>query len=562
MTPPRTEPGPAVRPFPVFRVIVAADGASATFNGHPVPTIGYPDLLAAVQATAGAAATRLGGPVRMDLTTPTGQVRHLIAHPTATPDPDLDSVTELAAPEPVPVDSEAVDSTDPAAGPEPAPARVVEPTAASAGPDPVVLLPRGDAVTTPPTIPPAAPLNGHHQPRRLTPLDDPLPYQTDPQPAPFTGETGTPGVPASGPGPVSVPLGRARDLRRIRGPRPVPDQPTPAVPVAPPSTTPEATAPAAAPAAAVPPVLAPAGLLPRLRPTTARPTLGWQARVHTWTRGRWSPPPSAAETRHLELVAAVQAGFTGPRLVAVVNPKGGAGKTPAVLATAATWGAHRGSVMAWDDNETRGTLAMRALADPRNPTVAGLLADLHRFDTSSARVGDLAAYLRPQGGARFDVLASDDDPARMAQFGAGEFARVRDVLARFYAITVVDTGNNVRAGNWQAAVDAADQLLLVSTYQRDAAVTASWTLDHLHATGRGHLADTAVTVLSAATPSTDRRTRTELRDHFATRTRTVVEIPYDPLIADGEHLDLHALRPATREAWLAATAALTDGIAG
>jgi len=348
--------------------------------------------------------------------------------------------------------------------------------------------------------------------------------------------------------PASIPIRRPTSpspAQPTRPPAPVPPRPVPAPP--------RATAVSAA-------VLAPAGLLPRLRPTTARPARGWQARVHTWTAGRVTPAPSAAETRHHDLVAAVQSRLDGPALIAVVNPKGGAGKTPATLCTAATYGAHRGSVVAWDDNETRGTLGMRALADPADPTVRGLLADLDRFDRPSARVGDLATYLRPQAGARFDVLASDDDPARMAQFGAVEFTRVRDVLARFYAVTVVDTGNNVRAGNWQAAVDAADQLLLVSTYQRDAAVTASWTLDHLHATGRGHLADTAVTVLSAATPTTDRRTRTELREHFTARTRAVVEIPYDPVIADGDHLDLHALRPATRDAWLTTTAALTEGL--
>ncbi len=348
--------------------------------------------------------------------------------------------------------------------------------------------------------------------------------------------------------PASIPIRRPTSpgpAQPTRTPTPVTPRPAPAPP--------RATAVSAA-------VLAPAGLLPRLRPTTARPTRGWQARVHTWTGGRVTPAPSTAETRHHDLVAAVQSRLAGPALIGVVNPKGGAGKTPATLCTAATYGAHRGSVIAWDDNETRGTLGMRALAGPADPTVRGLLADLDRFDRASARVGDLATYLRPQAGARFDVLASDDDPARMAQFGAVEFARVRDVLARFYAVTVVDTGNNVRAGNWQAAVDAADQLLLVSTYQRDAAVTASWTLDHLHATGRGHLADTAVTVLSAATPATDRRARLELREHFTARTRAVVEIPYDPVIADGEHLDLHALRPATREAWLAATAALTAGL--
>ncbi len=61
-------------------------------------------------------------------------------------------------------------------------------------------------------------------------------------------------------------------------------------------------------------------------------------------------------------------------------------------------------------------------------------------------------------------------------------------------------------------------------------------------------------------PSTNHRVRAQLRDHFTARTRADVEIPHDPLMADGKHLDLGAFCPATREAWLTATAALTAGL--
>jgi len=37
---------------------------------------------------------------------------------------------------------------------------------------------------------------------------------------------------------------------------------------------------------------------------------------------------------------------------------------------------------------------------------------------------------------------------------------------------------------------------------------------------------------------------------------------YDPVIADGEHLDLAAPRLAARDAWPQATAALTVGLTG
>jgi len=248
--------------------------------------------------------------------------------------------------------------------------------------------------------------------------------------------------------------------------------------------------------------------------------------------------------------------------VVVINPKGGAGKTPAVLLLAATLGVHRGSALAWDNNETRGTLGLRALPPTGSgATVWDLLADLDHFETVKARVGDLVGYLRPQGQARFDVLASDADPARMAQVDGVQFRRLHEVLARFYGVLVVDTGNNVRARNWQAAVDAADAVVVVTTDQTDTAISADWALDHLRSTGRAHLADAAVTVISAATPRTDRHHRARLVEHFSDRTRAVVQIPYDPAIATGQRLDLSDLRPATREAWLAAAAAVLDGLA-
>ncbi len=97
---------------------------------------------------------------------------------------------------------------------------------------------------------------------------------------------------------------------------------------------------------------------------------------------------------------------------------------------------------------------------------------------------------------------------------------------------------------------------MVSTYQADTAEGAGWVLDHLGSTGRGRLADQAVTVLSAARPATHPPVRRELLEHYARVTRAVVEIPYDPVIATGQELDLFALHRRTRQAWLTATAAV------
>ena len=529
---------PTSTPLP-YRLRVTPDGA-VTVNDHPIDTTGAPSPQAAGVTWLAARAREHRHPVRVRAVDPDGTTVALVVHadghstldphptptdPTATPGPTAADETADAG---VVAAAEAIEE-DPADG--------ADPSLAGGLRGNIRYLPTKDN------------LDDHVDENESDDEDREL-FVTDP--ATDTARPGDPAEPRRAdrlPGDDQAPS--------VTGPDPATDLGTASSPAA------AALSPAAAQMTRTQPGVPPlgaAGLLPRLRPTTARPTQGWPARIHRWTRGRITPPPTAAERAHLALTAAVQTRLDGPRTVVVVNPKGGAGKTPATMCVAATYGAHRGAALAWDDNETRGTLRMRGLADPGGGSVWNLVEDLHRFEAPTARLGDLTRYLHPQGDARFDVLASDADPARMAQIGAAEFDRLRQVLHRFYALTVIDTGNNVRSDNWQAAVDAADSLLLVSTYQRDAAVTASWTLDHLHATGRGHLADTAVTVLSAATPSTDRRTRTELRDHFTARTRTVVEVPYDPVIADGDHLDLAALRPATRNAWLQVTAALTDGL--
>ena len=64
--------------------------------------------------------------------------------------------------------------------------------------------------------------------------------------------------------------------------------------------------------------------------------------------------------------------------VVVVQPKGGAGKTPTTICLSAAFGAHRGGyVVGWDDNETRGTLAVRVSnPDDQRATVWDLLSDL------------------------------------------------------------------------------------------------------------------------------------------------------------------------------------------
>ncbi|MCT2085611.1 chromosome partitioning protein [Microbacterium enclense] len=333
----------------------------------------------------------------------------------------------------------------------------------------------------------------------------------------------------------------------------------------------------ATPAVDEPPASAPAAPMTRAeakRPTLddflqSRPpapvgpaTMGWQAVVRRLTAGLVSPRPSEFELAHRSAIERVQRSLRGPRTVVVINPKGGAHKTTATLLLAATFGTHRGgSTLAWDNNETRGTLGRRAQPARHQNTAVDLLRDLDRFnDVRNARVGDLDNYTRLQGSTQFDVLASDEDAAASSTIDAAAFNELHATLSRFYRVIVVDTGNNMRASNWEAAVAAADQLVIVSTVREDTAASAAWLVDGL--TEKGHEAKVrqAITVLASPAKVADPQLHDRLHSHFNSLTRAVLDVPHDPALVDGGTLNFDALSAETREAWLQVTATVADGL--
>ncbi|WP_375484461.1 MinD/ParA family protein [uncultured Jatrophihabitans sp.] len=340
-------------------------------------------------------------------------------------------------------------------------------------------------------------------------------------------------------------------------------------PAANPAQGPQHYAPAYAPQQPVPPQPAlppkPEDLLvPNQSSVVAQPaSWGWRGRVNRATGGLVKSKAAPAELQARQAINDIQRSFSHPMTVVVVQPKGGAGKTPTTICLSAAFGSNRGGyVVGWDDNETRGTLAVRVTnPDSKQKTVWDLLGDLAAFERFDARVGDLSDYVRSQPDAHFDALVSDDNPGNMSQIGEGEYERLHKVLQRFYRMIVVDTGNNVRSSNWQAAVDSADLVVVVSSYQRDVGYSGSWVLDHLAQTGREELARNAVTVLTAADPTTDKTVRGQLLEHFTARTRAVIEIPYDPELAHGGPIQWTSLAAPTRNAWIQAGATIANCLA-
>jgi MinD-like ATPase involved in chromosome partitioning or flagellar assembly len=274
----------------------------------------------------------------------------------------------------------------------------------------------------------------------------------------------------------------------------------------------------------------------------------------------WQQAPEPAPDPTDGYVEVLRRELAAPHVLAFANPKGGVHKTTATVLAAATVGSVRGKgVLAWDDNELRGTLGLRAGSARHARTIRHLVRDL--VDVEGAAGYDLQTrlddYLRHASDGTYDVLAGEENPRFAQRLDPYTVKRVLDLLRRTHDVICVDTGNNVESPNWQTVLQAADQLVVTTVPREDAAFTADWMLDLLDEAGMDDMVASAVTLLSCPTPNHTPLIE-DLAAHFAARTRAVVVVPYDPALESGSQIEYSDLQPATRQAWLRAAAVMMD----
>jgi MinD-like ATPase involved in chromosome partitioning or flagellar assembly len=269
---------------------------------------------------------------------------------------------------------------------------------------------------------------------------------------------------------------------------------------------------------------------------------------------RAAPTPGTND----QLIAAIRRDLGGSRVLAFANPKGGVHKTTATVLAAATIGSVRGrGVVAWDDNELRGTLGLRAGSARHARTIRHLVTELVEVESHtgyelSARLDD---FLRHASDGSYDVLAGEEDPRFARRLDPHTVRRVLELMRRTHDVICVDTGNNVESANWQTVMQASDQLVITSVPREDAAFSADWMLDILEESGLSDLVANAVTLLSLPTPRPAPMINDIIR-HFSTRTRAVAVVPYDPVLEMGASIEFSAVHPATRQAWLEAASVI------
>ncbi|MEV8042096.1 chromosome partitioning protein ParA [Arthrobacter sp. NPDC080082] len=297
-------------------------------------------------------------------------------------------------------------------------------------------------------------------------------------------------------------------------------------------------------------------------------TQGWRGAL---TRLGIRMNPSDEELSEREDIRTVSQHWPGPRTIAVVNRKGGANKTPTVVMLSAILARYSGAAtVAWDNNESQGTLGWRTEKGSHDRSVLDLIDSSTELLSPSTNAAEIAKFVHHQTADKFDVLRSDENEEGDHEVTAEEVDIAHQVLTRYYRLVVMDSGNTARAANWRRMIDHTNQLVVPVTAIEDRAEAARLTLQTLVSRG-GHDAELARNAVVIVSESTDakrsmsgdalKRAKDEaerIAKGFEPFVRAVVRIPYDPALVNGP-IRYEALQPATQRAWLAAAAAVAAG---
>jgi len=271
--------------------------------------------------------------------------------------------------------------------------------------------------------------------------------------------------------------------------------------------------------------------------------------------------PGALEVSWREDVKHVSQHWPGPRTIAVVNGKGSANKTPTTVMLSAVLARYGGAgVLAWDNNETRGSLAWRTQRSNHTSTVLDLIPKTDALLSTSAQSAEMSYFAHHQPEDKFDVLHSDQSVDGEHEVSGAEVEAIHRVAAKYYRMIIMDSGNNERAVNWRAMISHTQQLVVPCTNVEDTAEAGARMLEAL-SNRDDHskkLAENAVAIISKRTPGRDPNMDRIVRD-FAPLVREVVTIPFDKALVSGIiHFD--SMQAETKRAWLRAAAAVARGL--
>ncbi len=257
------------------------------------------------------------------------------------------------------------------------------------------------------------------------------------------------------------------------------------------------------------------------------------------------------------LISRIATAFDGDtRYVPVLTRKGGVGKTTTTTLLGMAMALHREDrVVAIDANPDRGTLAERIPRETKNTIRSVVL--------KAPSIGSFTDFVEfvSRDKTGLHVLASDPDPTLADAFDEFDYNVVADVASRYYSVILTDCGTGIVHSVMRPILQRANSLVIVSGGSIDEARLASETLSWLESNGHAELVRNSVVALNTATSGTMLVKLDEIENHFRSRVREVVRIPYDAHIAAGSVITWTKLNKITRDAAELLAAFVVEGIA-
>ncbi|MEE6175927.1 MinD/ParA family ATP-binding protein [Mycobacterium sp. 050134] len=278
----------------------------------------------------------------------------------------------------------------------------------------------------------------------------------------------------------------------------------------------------------------------------------WRELVHRVT-GLNVGPGRDSQYRQ-ELRDRIRAGVGGAFPIAVLNLKGGVGKTAVVETLGSTFAqVRRDRIIAVDLDA--GDLAERH--GRRNPlSMADLLAD-----HTVAQYSDVRAhtYLNSFG---LEVLGLPDYARTDWRPERQDVVRAFSILRNHYSVVLVDCGKALNSPVTEAVLPESRAVVVVTSTAVDAVRKTRTSMEWLSHNGYRHLMKSAVLVINHVEPAkVDNLAAKELEQLSAHVAATVV-LPFDRHIHDGKQISLDRLSRESRRCYLELAATLADMFPG
>jgi MinD-like ATPase involved in chromosome partitioning or flagellar assembly len=279
---------------------------------------------------------------------------------------------------------------------------------------------------------------------------------------------------------------------------------------------------------------------------------GWRGYLYNLTRINFGPGKD--ERYELGLKECAQRTVRTLFPVAVLNLKGGVGKTVTTEVLGSTLAAVRGGrVIAVDLDNDSGNLAERHGRENQLSIID--MVD----DGSVTRYLDVRSHTS-QNKSRLEVLSQPNFSRSPRGVEVEDFQRTLALLQEHYSIVLLDCGTALRSELMASVLQASRALVVVTNASIDSLRETDETLEWLRFNGHTNLLDSVLLIINHTEVGKPNVVVSKVVEQFSRKIPIgrIFTLPFDRHIHEGREITLKLLSKQSRRRYLEIGAALTD----